>query len=217
MAPTLGEMDIWLSLRMARKRRWRAPPALLSAFVAEASREGAVSEDGRHAGVLARQVPGHGHAIGRREGRGGVSRSVDVVFALGPLEEPRDASVLTDGLEGLAPSREDLVDVGLVPHIPHGKVLGSVQRVVEGHGQLHHAQAAGEVPAHLGDHFQKVRPKLVAELGQSVLGQGAEVFGAVQSFQKRVVGQERPFLEPLFIGRRRLRVKKKFGISDFGI
>ncbi len=162
------------------------PARVVEGLVAQAARERTVAEDCRHAVVLPREVPGRGHAVGRREGRGGVARAIDVVLALGALEEPRDAAILPNRLEGLPATRQNLVDVGLVAHVPDREVLGGLEDVMKRHRELHDPEAAGEVPAHLRDDLEEVGSELLAELGQGLLGQGPERLGGVDRAEERV-------------------------------
>ena len=66
--------------------------------------------------------------------------------------------------------------VGLVTHIPDQLVVGSVEDIVDGHGQLHHAEAGTEVPRMLRGLLDDELPQLVAQLGQRPDGQFAQIF-----------------------------------------
>ena len=66
-------------------------------------------------------------------------------------QEARQATTLTQGGHALPPSGEDLVRVGLVPHIPHQPIAGGLKHVMQSDCQLHHAQTRGQVTAGLGD------------------------------------------------------------------
>ena len=52
-----------------------------------------------------------------------------------------DAAQFAVGAELLAASRQYLVAVGLMAHVPNDAVFGSVVDIVQGHGYLGHAQA----------------------------------------------------------------------------
>ena len=49
--------------------------------------------------------------------------------------------------EARAASREHLVRIALVRHVPHNLVVGGIEHVVEGHRELCHAQRRGEMAA----------------------------------------------------------------------
>ena len=86
---------------------------------------------------------------------------------------------LAVGAEQLAPTGQYLVAVGLVPHIPYDAVVRGVQHIVQGHGQLHHAQARRQVA---GVHRQLLHdglPQLIAHLRQLVYCQPSQVGGVV--------------------------------------
>ena len=57
-------------------------------------------------------------------------------------------------LEAVAAAGDDLVPVGLVPHVPHDLVARRVEYVVQREGEIDRAEAGTEVPAgaaHLGE------------------------------------------------------------------
>ena len=48
-------------------------------------------------------------------------------------------------MEGIPASCQYLVSVGLMPHVPDDAILRSVEHIVQGNGQFHYSQTAGEV------------------------------------------------------------------------
>jgi hypothetical protein len=78
-------------------------------------------------------------------------------------------------MERIATPGEDLVAVGLVPHVPHQLVVGRIEGVVQGHGELHHAEAGTEVAALHAHHVDDEIAEFPAELFQPVFRQGAQV------------------------------------------
>ena len=61
--------------------------------------------------------------------------------------EGRQAAVLLDGVQPIAPPGQHLVRIGLMAHVPHQRSSRRVEDVVQRDGQLHGAQAGGEVAA----------------------------------------------------------------------
>ncbi len=93
-----------------------------------APRHRTVADECAHGMVLARRVPRGSKAEGDRQRVRSVSGVEDVVRALGALGKPAYPAVLPQRMESLAPSRQELVNVGLVADIPHDLVGGAVKR-----------------------------------------------------------------------------------------
>ena len=92
------------------------------------------------------------------------------------------------GVKDLTPTGEDLVPVGLVPHVPHQLIVWGVEHVVQGHGELHHAQAGAEVPALHAHHIDDEIAELVAHLLQLVLGQLAQIVWQPDALEQGIMG-----------------------------
>ena len=88
------------------------------------------------AGEIARD----GHAQGGGKRCAGVSSAVGVVLALGAQHEAVQSAGLADGLEALAASGKQLVNVGLMADIEDKPVGGSVEDVVHGECQFDDAE-----------------------------------------------------------------------------
>ena len=103
--------------------------------------------------------------------------------ALGGLGESGDAPQLPQTGEGLLPSGEELVDIGLVPHVENKPVNAGIVYGLDGHRQLHDAQIGGQMspgPGYAGD--QKI-PDLPAELSPLRVGEPHEVVVTMNAFQ----------------------------------
>ena len=68
-----------------------------------------------------------------------------VVVALLTLAKTRYSVLLADRMHARAPPSENLVGVALVRYIPNYLVNGSVENVVEGHGQLHYSKGGTQM------------------------------------------------------------------------
>ena len=73
-----------------------------------------------------------------------------------PQAPTRQAALLADGAHLAAAPGQDFVDVCLVAHIKDDLVLWGVEHIVQRQGELHHAQAAAQVPAGLGNLVDQV-------------------------------------------------------------
>jgi hypothetical protein len=89
--------------------------------------------------VFAALVARDGHPERRRQRGRGVPRAESVVLRLVAAQEARDASVLLDRRQKLAPPRKDLMRVSLMADVPDESVARRVEGVVERDGQLDRA------------------------------------------------------------------------------
>ena len=103
----------------------------------------------------------------------------DVVRGLRDRAERREAAVLADRAQPIAPAGEDLVRVGLVADVPEDLVARGVQQRVQRHRQLAGAEVGAEVPADLADRVDDVLAHLLRELGELLLGELVQVLGTV--------------------------------------
>ncbi len=101
-----------------------------------------------------RRIPDEGHYLlvgalqlarlrqTRRNGQrvGGVAGVVHVVGTLVGLGEAGDAAVGAQGLERLPAPGEQLVGVGLVPHVEHHAVARHVEQALQGHDDVHRTE-----------------------------------------------------------------------------
>ena len=72
----------------------------------------------------------------------------------------------------VAPAGQDLVRVGLVADVPDQPVVRRVEDVVQGHGQLDHAQPGAEMPAGHRDRVDRLLPQLGRQLHAGWRGRG---------------------------------------------
>ncbi len=122
-------------------------PRLVEPLEGEAGGERAVADHRHDLLVAADGVAGGGHAESGGDRGARVADIEAVVGALASLGKAADAVELAQGVKALAAAGEQLVGIGLVAHVPDDLVLGRVEHPVQGDGQLHHAQGAGEVAA----------------------------------------------------------------------
>ena len=108
----------------------------------------------------------------------------DVVRRLRDRAERREAVVLADRAQLIAPAREHLVRVGLMADVPQDLVARGFEHRVQRHGQLARAEVGAEVPADLPDGVDDVLAHLLRELRQLLLGELAQVLGTVDVLQQ---------------------------------
>ena len=120
-----------------------------------------------------------------------------VVLAFLAARERREAVLLLDRGDAVAAAGEDLVRVALVADVPHQAIVRGVELVVQGHGQLDHAQARAEVTAGAGDGLDQILAQFVGDLRQFVVGQPAQVGGRVDRSQAGIMAE---VIHPRIVG-----------------
>ena len=123
---------------------------VVNALEGQSAGHGAVADDGHDVSPpLAGYLKGGGHAQSGRDGVRGVPGDEGIVGALFGVRESADAPELAEGVEGLASAGEYLVTISLMPDVPDDAVVGRVEDVMQGHGQLHGAEAGTEMSGSL--------------------------------------------------------------------
>ena len=140
-------------------------------LVGHARRHRAVADDGQAFGFAPQNPVRSGHAQGGPDGRRGMADAEGVVGGFGDFGEGGQAPARADGADAVFAAREDLVGVGLMPHIPHDVVARRVQDVMRGHGDFHRPQVARHVPAAMAQPRHDGLPHLFAKLRQGAWGQ----------------------------------------------
>ena len=129
-------------------------------------RERAVADD-RHRAAIFAAFGGRDRHAERGADRGArVADAESVVFALAAGRKGREAAVLLDGVQQLAPSGQHLVRIRLMAHVPHQPVMGRIENVMQRDGQLDRAQACGEMPPAGADALDQELPQLFRQRGQ---------------------------------------------------
>ncbi len=108
----------------------------------------------------------------------------DVVLGLEDRAEGREAAVLADRVQTVAPAGEHLVRVGLMAHVPDDLVLRRVDEAVENRRQLAHSEVCAEVPADLADRVDDQLAHLLRYLLELVVIQLVQVLGLVDVVEK---------------------------------
>ena len=115
-------------------------------FEGETGRERAVPDDGNDVEVLLLQVARERHAVRGGDRRAGVTRSELVVLGFGAHQEPGDAAELAQRVEARASPGEHLMDVCLMPGVPHELVARRIEHPMQRNRELDGAQTGRDVP-----------------------------------------------------------------------
>ena len=148
-----------------------------------AAGHGAVPHHGDHAAVRARLLDRGGEPVGVGEAGGCVAVLDPVVLGLAARRVPGQPAGLAEGGEQVAPSGEDLVDVGLVSGVPDDDVARGLEHAVHGQRQLHHAEVGSEMAAGPEDGLHDEAPDLFGQLVQLRVGEAQEVGWALDRLQ----------------------------------
>ena len=98
-----------------------------------------------------------------------MSRAVTIMRALAAQHEAVQATCRPDALKLLPPAGEQLMHIRLVAHVEQEVVFRSVEHVVHGDGQFHHAKVGPEMPAGArqnGDQFLADFRRQLFQLGE---------------------------------------------------
>ncbi len=151
---------------------------------AHAAGQRAVADDRDHVAALAVDLLRLRQTVGVGQRRRGVRALLHVVLGLRPRRVAGHAALLAQPVEAVAPARDDLVHVRLVPGVEHDRVPRRVEHAMQRHGQLDDTQVRAEVPAGPGDLVDQKTPDLVAELLQLRFGHPFQISRSVHGLQQ---------------------------------
>lgn len=144
-APTFGSIAMRLSFRITSRSVFAAP-ALLSPSKASPPGQRAVADHGDHLALLAPQSRRGGHAQRGGDRSRSVSRAERVVLAFAHARETAQPVQLAIRQEPVAPTRDDLVGISLMAHVPDQLVVRRIERRSERGGQLDDPQTRPQMP-----------------------------------------------------------------------
>ena len=156
---------------------------IVQGFIGHSPGEGAVADHREDVIILVQQVPGLRHADPGRDGCGGVPRIECVTRVFPPLRETGDAPEGPESGEILFSPAQDLVRVGLVPHIPDDLVLGRRKRQVHRHSKLHDPEIAGQMSACFADARDQELPDLMRQTLQVFFRYFPDILRSVDPFK----------------------------------
>jgi len=120
---------------------------VIEGFVGDATGEGGVSGEGDDVFFPADAIARDCHTERGGESRAGVTGAIAVVRALAAQHEAIESARSADGVELLAASGEELVDVRLVADVEDEMIRRRIENVVHGQREFDHAQVRTEVSA----------------------------------------------------------------------
>ncbi len=148
---------------------------LVEPFVGQPGRHGAVA-DHRHNPGFVLVVPfSAGHAQTGGDGGAAVAGGEGVVGTFAHLGEAAQPVQLAEGIETVPTTGQQFVGVGLMAHVPNQLVLGRIQDVMQGDGQLHRAEARRQMAARSGHHVDDRPPDFFGQPGQVAHGNFLEI------------------------------------------
>ena len=153
-------------------------------LVGDAAGEGRVAAERDDVLAAAAQVARRGHAERGGKRRARVARAEAVVLAFGAEHEAVEAAGLADGVEAVAASGEQLVDVGLVADVEDEVVGRRVEDGVERDGQLDHAEVRPEMAARLGQHGDEFLADFLGQRGKLLQRELFDVGGGINRVEK---------------------------------
>ena len=104
-----------------------------------------------------------------------MARRHDVKGGFRTVREAGDPARLPESGEQSVPAREQLVRVGLMPHVEHDPLLWRPEAAVQRDGQLRGAEIGRQMPAVFRDDGQNGFPQFVGENGKRFLGKSLDV------------------------------------------
>ena len=142
---------------------------IVQSLKSQSATHGTVADDGYDMALgMSRLAGSHRHAQRGRDAVRRMTTSEGVVRTLFRRRERTHTTHLAVGAEGVSPTRQDLVAVGLMAHIPYDTVIGRVKDIVQCHGDLHHAKTGSEMSG-VDRHFvDNILSELAAYLRQLV-------------------------------------------------
>ncbi len=152
---------------------------IVQAFPGEAAGQGAVADEGDRPFPGALDPGRLGKAERRGNGRGRMPGPKSVVRTLVPLGEAADPVPGPVLPEGVAPSGQDFMGIGLVADVEDDLVLGRVVHGMQGDDEFHRPQAGSEMPRILRAARHHILPDLRTKLPELLRGQAPQIGRAV--------------------------------------
>ena len=141
----------------------------------DAGRECAVANDRDDGSIVTVHAAGEGDARAGRYARARVSGTNDVVRALLARGKSRESSRLTQGLEVVGATGDQLMRVGLVARVPDNRVTRALENTVQGQRQLDHAQIRGQMTAVGLNRIDDLRADFIGQRSHLVGGKPTQI------------------------------------------
>ena len=152
---------------------------VVESLESQSSGQRAVADHGDHLALLAPQSRRGGHAQRGGDRSRGVSRAERVVLAFAHARETAQPVQLAIRQEPVAPTRDDLVGISLMAHVPDQLVVRRVEDVVQRGGQLDDSQTRPQMPRIGRKLLDDEMPQLAAVGPQLVRREPSKVPGRI--------------------------------------
>ncbi len=122
---------------------------VIEGFEADSAGKSGIASDGNDVFLRPAHIASDSHAEGGGKGGAGVTCAVGVVRAFAAEKKAVEACVLPDGVDAVAASGQQFMDVALVGNVEDKFIVGSGENAVKSDGELDHAEVGAEVTAGL--------------------------------------------------------------------
>ena len=121
-----------------------------------------------------------------------------IVIALGTFGEARQPAAGAQGADPVAAAGKDLVGIRLVADVPDQAVARRVENVMQGGGQLDHAEASAEMTARHRNRVDGFLTQLVSDLPDLFHLEPAQIVRSADSVEKRRLAKCGHSVIPIF-------------------
>ena len=130
--------------------------------------------------ILTTVVSGKGHAQGRGNRCTGVPSTEVVEGTFATFEITGDTILLSEGVEVVEATGDQLVRVGLVAHIPDDPISVEIQGLIKSQRQLDNAEAWTQMSTTGGHNLQMAFTDLPSHIGQFGVAETVQLIGMCQ-------------------------------------
>jgi hypothetical protein len=146
-----------------------------------------VADDRDHVAVaMPGQLERLGQAVGVRQRRTGVAGLHPVMLAFAARRIARQAALLAQCVEVVAPARHHLVHVGLVARVEDDRVVRRVEHAMQRKRELHHTEIGAEMPAGCSDLMDQKFTDFLCQIAQLRLREVLQIGGTADLFKHQV-------------------------------
>src|SRR5690349_24578953 len=138
--------------------------SLVDCFHRHAAGERRVADQGNDMMILLLSIACDRHAERRRNGSGGMTSAERIEFGFITTKETANAPVLLHSWQKVTPSRQNLVRVSLMAHVPYQTIVRRVERVMQCDCQFNRTQRGACVAAHARHGLEDVLTNVVGNV-----------------------------------------------------
>ena len=138
---------------------------IVKALISKTAGQSAVTDDSNDAVILTRQGSGPCHTQRRGYGIGGMASHKGIRLRLIGSRKACHTAVLPQGCKTLHAACQQLMDIGLMPHIKDDPIHIGIKDLVQGYGKLDSTQIGGQMTAGFGYAVQQKCSNFAAKSG----------------------------------------------------